>query len=65
MVPGELVYLSLDPSTERESYEMTAVDFHLGGYRFVPGVFQYSAGVAALAVYGLRRIQFQSTDPLD
>ena len=64
-VPSELVYLSLDPATERESYGMTAVDFHLGGYRFVPGVFQYSAGVAALAGYGMRRVQFHRPVPLD
>ena len=38
---------------------MSSIDFLPGGYRFIPGVFQYSAGVAALAGFGMRRIQFQ------
>jgi hypothetical protein len=43
---------------------MSSVDFQAGGYRFIPGVFQYSAGVAALAGFSMRRIQFQSPVPL-
>lgn len=43
---------------------MTAVDFQPGGYKFVPGVFRYSAGVAALPGYGMRRIQFRRPVPL-
>ena len=43
---------------------MSSVDFQPGGYRFIPGVFQYSAGVAALAGFSMRRIQFQSPVPL-
>jgi hypothetical protein len=38
---------------------MSSIDFLPGGYRFIPGVFQYSAGVAALAGFAMRRIQFQ------
>lgn len=43
---------------------MAAVDFQPGGYRFVPGVFQYSAGVAATTGHGMRRIQFRQPVPL-
>ncbi|MFZ9014396.1 MAG: 2-amino-5-chloromuconate deaminase CnbZ [Alphaproteobacteria bacterium] len=43
---------------------MSSVDFQSGGYRFIPGVFQYSAGVAALTGFSMRRIQFQSPVPL-
>lgn len=43
---------------------MSTADFQPGGYRFVPGVFQYSAGVAALPGYGMRRIQFRHPLPL-
>lgn len=43
---------------------MTSVEFQPGGYQFVPGVFQYSAGVAALAGYGMRRVQFLRPVPL-
>lgn len=43
---------------------MTTADFQPGGYRFVPGVFQYSAGVAALPGHAMRRVQFQRPLPL-
>jgi hypothetical protein len=43
---------------------MTSDDFLPGGYRFVPGVFQYSAGVAAMVGYSMRRIQFRRLVPL-
>ncbi|MEL0324799.1 MAG: hypothetical protein VXA00_10620 [Rhodospirillales bacterium] len=43
---------------------MSSIDFLPGGYRFIPGVFQYSAGVAALAGFAMRRIQFQRPVPL-
>ena len=51
--------------TDNEIYEMTAVAFQPGGYRFVPGVFQYSAGVVAMAGYGMRRTQFLRPVPLE
>jgi hypothetical protein len=35
-----------------------------GGYRFIPGVFQYSAGVAALDGFEIERITFQTPVPL-
>jgi hypothetical protein len=35
-----------------------------GGYRFVPGVFPYSAGVAALPGHGIERVRFQAPMPL-
>lgn len=43
---------------------MTTTAFPSGNYSFVPGVFQYSAGVAASAGYGLRRIRFRRPVPL-
>ena len=35
-----------------------------GGYRFIPGVFQYSAGVAALPGFRIERVQFDKPVPL-
>lgn len=43
---------------------MSATAFQPGNYRFVPGVFQYSAGVVAMPGYGLRRIRFRRPVPL-
>src|SRR5205814_2214411 len=42
-----------------------AVDFSAGGYRFVPSVFQYLAGVAALPGYAVERVRFRTPVPLD
>lgn len=33
--------------------------FHPGGYRYIPGVFQYSAGVAAEHGYAIHRVAFR------
>ncbi len=44
---------------------MTSVDFLAGGYRFAPGVYQYSAGVVAMPGYSMRRIQFRQPVRLD
>lgn len=41
---------------------MTATDFTAGGYRYIPGVFQYSAGVAALPGHEIVRVRFR--DPV-
>lgn len=38
--------------------------FTPGNYRYVPGVFQYSAGVAAQTGYRIERVRFSSTVPL-
>jgi hypothetical protein len=43
---------------------MTSIEFAPGGYRFIPGVFQYSAGVAALPGFRIERIVFQTMLPL-
>lgn len=37
-----------------------AADFAAGNYRFIPAVFQYSSGVAALPGYEIRRVQFKT-----
>jgi hypothetical protein len=41
-----------------------AVDFIPGGYRFIPAVFQYSGGAAALPGHGVERVQFRAPVPL-
>ena len=44
---------------------MTAVSkFAPGGYSFLPSVFQYSAGVAALPGYEIQRVRFRQPLPL-
>ena len=41
-----------------------AVVFSAGGYRFIPGVFQYSGGAAALPGHVIRRVRFRKPMPL-
>lgn len=43
---------------------MGSIEFAAGGYRFVPGVSQYSAGVAALSGFRIERVAFQTLVPL-
>lgn len=44
---------------------MSAVlNFALGGYRYLPSVFQYSGGVAAQPGYGVKRVRFRSPVPV-
>lgn len=43
---------------------MTAVAFPAGGYRYIPGVFQYSAGVAADRGFRIERVTFRRPVPL-
>ncbi len=44
---------------------MTAtIEVPNGGYRYIPGVFQYSGGVAALDGFEIQRMTFQSPVPL-
>ena len=43
---------------------MQTSDFSAGGYRFINGVFQYSAGVAALPGHRIMRLRFMSCVPL-
>ena len=40
------------------------IDVPQAGYRYIPGVFQYSAGVAALEGYRIERVEFLRTVPL-
>ena len=40
------------------------VEFPSGGYRYIPGVFQYSAGVAALPGFEIVHARFQTPIPL-
>lgn len=42
----------------------TTREFAAGGYRFIPGPFQYSGGVAALDGYEIQRIRFRQPVPL-
>ncbi|MBV9522058.1 MAG: hypothetical protein JO010_04660, partial [Alphaproteobacteria bacterium] len=39
-------------------------DFSAGNYRFIPAVFQYSAGAAALAGFEIERVRFDKWLPL-
>jgi hypothetical protein len=41
-----------------------AVEFSAGGYRFIPAVFQYSGGAAALPGYAIARVRFRTPVPL-
>ena len=43
---------------------MTTQTFAPGGYRFIPGVFQYSGGVAAEPGYAIERVTFREPVPL-
>ncbi len=40
------------------------IDVPGGGYRYIPGVFQYSSGVAALEGFQIERVTFQTPVPL-
>jgi hypothetical protein len=40
------------------------IDFAPGGYRFIKGVFQYSAGVTALPGFRIERVRFAAPVPL-
>ena len=43
---------------------MAVQKFAAGGFRYIPGVFQYSAGVAALPGFEIIRVRFMTTVPL-
>ena len=43
---------------------MTTRDFAAGNYRFIPAVFQYSSGAAALPGYEIERVRFDKWLPL-
>jgi hypothetical protein len=40
-------------------------DFAAGNYRFIPAVFQYSSGAAAMPGYEIRRVRFKTSIPLE
>jgi len=40
------------------------IDFEAGGYRYVPGVFQYSAGIAALDGFEVERVRLHRPRPM-
>ena len=43
---------------------MAVASFAAGGYRYIPSVFQYSGGVAALDGFAVRRLRFHQPVPL-
>lgn len=43
---------------------MTTATFAAGGYRYIPGVFQYSAGVAAEPGFQIERVRFRRPVPI-
>ena len=44
---------------------MATEDFLAGGYRYIPAVFQYSGGVAAMPGHAIRRVRFRDPVPLE
>jgi hypothetical protein len=48
----------------KEQLMADVVDFPTGGYRFIPSVFQYSAGVAAQPGHEIERLRFRAPVPL-
>src|SRR6516225_887150 len=53
------------PQAAQRSSGMAAVDdFTAGGYRFIPGGFQFSGGVAAAAGFEIKRCRFRAPVPL-
>src|ERR1700687_69305 len=52
------------PSSEGEYKMADAVEFAAGGYRFIPGVFQYSGGAASLPGHDIQRVRFRRPVPL-
>ena len=53
------------PMPVKEKATMTTTVEASGGlYRYIPGVFQYSAGVAAAAGYAIERVRFYTPMPL-
>jgi hypothetical protein len=43
---------------------VSTIDVPSGGYRYIPGVFQYSAGVGALDGFQIERVTFRNPVPL-
>jgi hypothetical protein len=43
---------------------MATAEFVAGGYRYIPAVFQYSGGVAAMPGHAIRRVRFRTPAPL-
>lgn len=44
---------------------LTTEDFVPGGYRYIPGPFQYSGGVAALTGFHIERVRFHKPVPVE
>jgi hypothetical protein len=49
--------------TTQSSHDGGAVVFGAGGFRYIPAVFQYSAGVAASAGFRIRRVRVAVRTP--
>src|SRR6185437_7740970 len=56
----------LTAQTRQGTRNMAAatIDVPAGGFRYIPGVFQYSAGVAALDGFRIERVEFRRPIPL-
>lgn len=44
---------------------MSKTQIFMGGYRYIPAVFQYSGGVAEELGFEIERVRFKSPPPLD
>jgi hypothetical protein len=49
---------------EKGNRTLATVDFFPGGYRYIPAVFQYSGGVAAVPGFTIQRFRFKTPVPL-
>jgi hypothetical protein len=63
MTPLRFSTSTSSQAVENRGRNMTT-DFAAGGFRFVPSVFQYSAGAAALPRYDIQRVRFRTPVPL-
>src|ERR1700742_4743831 len=54
-----------DFPAKRKTLAMSSTrEFAPGNYRFIPGPFQYSGGVASFAGYGIQRVRLRRPVPL-
>ena len=63
-VIGDARNATTGPDSQWAALMMGTTEFAQGGYRYIPAVFQYSGGVAALRGFEIRRVRFRSPIPL-
>jgi hypothetical protein len=63
-VIGDARNATTGPDSQWAALMMGTTEFAQGGYQYIPAVFQYSGGVAALRGFEIRRVRFRSPIPL-